>query len=49
VNKAKSLLWGTNYTVSEIAYKLGFEHPSHFTRVFKSKTGKSPRAYRHLN
>jgi AraC-like DNA-binding protein len=46
VEKAKSLLWGTESSISEIAYELGFEYPSHFTKLFKSKTGKSPSAYR---
>jgi len=49
IDKAKSLLWGTNNSISEIAYGLGFEHPSHFTKIFKSKTGKSPSEYRYLN
>jgi len=49
VHKAKSLLWSTQSSVSEIAYTLGFEHPSHFTRLFKGKTGYSPSNYRHLN
>ncbi len=49
IDKAKSMLWGTNDSISEIAYGLGFEHPSHFTKIFKSKTGKSPSEYRHLN
>jgi AraC-like DNA-binding protein len=49
VEKAKSLLWGTENSISEIAYELGFEHPSHFTKVFKAKTGKSPSGYRNLN
>src|SRR4051812_41914989 len=31
VDKAKSLLHGTPLTISEIAYKLGFIYPSHFT------------------
>jgi len=48
-DKAKSLLWGTNSSISEIAYVLGFEHPSHFTKIFKSKTGKSPSEYRSEN
>jgi AraC family transcriptional activator of pobA len=47
VHKAKSLLWGTEKTISEIAYELGFEHPSHFTKIFKSKTGQSPKSFRH--
>ena len=49
VDKAKSLLWGTENSISEIAYDLGFEHPSHFTKVFKSKTGFSPRDFRNQN
>jgi len=49
VERAKTLLWGTEGSISEIAYELGFEHPSHFTRIFKAKTGKSPSEYRHLN
>jgi len=49
IDKAKSMLWSTNNSISEIAYGLGFEHPSHFTKIFKSKTGKSPSEYRHLN
>ena len=48
-DKAKTLLWGSNKPISEIAYELGFEHPSHFTKIFKTKTGKSPTEYRHLN
>jgi len=46
VDKAKGLLWGTEKPVSEIAYDLGFEHPSHFTKLFKNKTGVSPREFR---
>jgi len=47
VDKAKSLLQGSELTISEIAYKLGFTYPSHFTKVFTSKTGKSPTKFRH--
>jgi len=49
VDKAKSLLWSTEKSISEVAYDLGFEHPSHFTKIFKAKTGKSPSEYRYLN
>lgn len=48
VEKAKSLLWGSNKSISEIAYDLGFEHPSHFTKIFKTKVGKSPTEFRIL-
>lgn len=49
IDKAKHLLWSTRHSISEIAYDLGFEHPSHFTKLFKNKTGHSPKAYRNLN
>jgi AraC family transcriptional activator of pobA len=46
IEKAKSLLWGSDKSISEIAYDLGFEHPSHFTKIFKAKMGKSPKEFR---
>lgn len=46
VDKAKNSLLGTTRSISEIAYELGFEHPSHFTKIFKSKTGNSPLHFR---
>jgi AraC-like DNA-binding protein len=49
VEKAKTLLWSTEGSISEIDYELGFEHPSHFTKIFKAKTGKSPSEYRNPN
>ena len=49
IDKAKNLIWDKNKTISEIAFALGFEHPAHFTRLFKSKTGYAPSDYRHLN
>ncbi len=49
IDKAKSLLLGTDQPVRGIAYDLGFEHPSHFTKLFKSKTGMSPKEFRSIN
>lgn len=46
VEKAKSMLWGSPKTISEIAYDLGFEHPSHFTKMFKNKVGVAPKEFR---
>lgn len=46
VDKAKALLGDTTKPVGEIAYELGFAHPSHFTKLFKAKVGVSPRAFR---
>ena len=34
-------------TVQQIAYKTGFSHPSHFSRVFKEKFGMSPKEFRY--
>ena len=49
VEKAKSLLLRTEYSISEIAYELGFNYPHYFTRLFKSKVGLTPIEYRSLN
>ncbi|GFD92960.1 AraC family transcriptional regulator [Alteromonas sp. KUL156] len=45
VDEAKSLLLNPNFSISETAYKLGFEYPQYFTRVFKKKVGMSPKEY----
>lgn len=42
VREATQLLLHTNYTVSEIAFGLGFDTPSYFTNFFRKHTGKSP-------
>lgn len=49
IEKAKTNLIGSNDTVSEIAYGLGFEYPQSFNKLFKAKTGMSPSEYRNLN
>ncbi len=49
IEKAKNLLLGTEQSISEIAYELGFNYPHYFTRLFKSKTGQTPVEYRNLN
>ena len=49
IEKAKNLLLGTENSVSEIAYDLGFNYPHYFTRLFKSRTGQTPVEYRNLN
>ncbi|MCJ8163365.1 helix-turn-helix transcriptional regulator [Pontibacter sp. E15-1] len=46
VDKAKYLLLNSNDTVSEIAYRLGFNYPHYFSRLFKTKTGHTPQSYR---
>ena len=49
IERAKSLLVTTQLSVSEIAYRLGFEYPQHFNRLFKNKTGITPSEYRNMN
>lgn len=44
--RAKEQLSMSSLSVSEIAYHLGFEHPSSFTKLFKSKTEMSPVEFR---
>jgi AraC family transcriptional activator of pobA len=46
IEKAKQLLLSTSLTVGETAFQLGFEYPHYFTRLFKSKTGVTPAAFR---
>ena len=45
VEEAKHLLLAPNVSISETAYNLGFEYPQYFSRLFKKKTGLSPKEY----
>lgn len=46
IEKSKEKLSTTNMTISEIAYELGFEHLSSFSKFFKTKTKLSPLQFR---
>jgi AraC family transcriptional regulator, transcriptional activator of pobA len=46
ISEAKALLQHTDWSVSEIAYSLGFEYPTYFNNFFKKKTGQIPKALR---
>jgi AraC family transcriptional regulator, arabinose operon regulatory protein len=46
LNQARQFLEFTQYSVTEIAYKVGFQNPFYFSLRFKQETGLSPRAYR---
>jgi AraC family transcriptional regulator, transcriptional activator of pobA len=48
IDKAKEILSTTPLTVSEIAYKLGFEYPQSFSKLFKAKENISPLEYRKM-
>ncbi|HEX7870034.1 MAG TPA: helix-turn-helix transcriptional regulator [Chryseobacterium sp.] len=42
IEKAKEYITNGTFSISEIAYKLGFEHPQSFNKLFKKKTNVSP-------
>lgn len=46
IEKAKEYLTATTFSVSEVAYALGFEHPQSFNKLFKKKTDLTPLNYR---
>jgi len=49
LQEAKILLKVTNWSVSEIAYSLGYETPSRFIYTFRKNIGVPPLAYRNEN
>ena len=49
IEEAKNNLLNTNDPINEIAFNLGFEYPQYFSKLFKSKTGMTPLAYRNMN
>lgn len=48
INESKHLLQDINKPVSQISYELNFEDPAYFTRIFKKKTGMTPKAFREM-
>lgn len=48
IEKAKEYIVKGTLSVSEIAYKLGFEHPQSFNKLFKKKTNISPIVFKEL-
>jgi len=46
IEKAKELLSTTNLTISDVAYRLGFEHPQSFGKLFRTKAKLSPLEFR---
>jgi AraC-like DNA-binding protein len=48
LKEAKRLLRETDWTITRIGEEFQFEHPSSFTRWFRSYEGVSPKEYRHF-
>jgi AraC-like DNA-binding protein len=46
ITEAKALLKHTDWSISEIAYALGFEYPTYFNNYFKRLTGTAPSSIR---
>lgn len=46
VEKAIELLCTTNFNTSEVAYRVGFNDPKYFARIFKKSVGVTPSLYR---
>lgn len=46
IAEARALLQHTDWSVSDIAYGLGFEYPTYFNNYFKRITGTTPNAVR---
>ncbi len=45
IDRAKTMLRARQLSVGEIAFSCGFADPSHFIRVFRRRTGLTPRAF----
>lgn len=46
LQKSKYLLTQSEFTIGEIAYKVGFATPAYFSTVFKNKMGTTPSEFR---
>ena len=46
ITEAKALLQHTDWSISEIAFALGFEYPTYFNNSFKKATATNPSAFR---
>ncbi|MDJ1482734.1 two-component regulator propeller domain-containing protein [Cytophagaceae bacterium YF14B1] len=45
IQRAAQLLKESQFTVSEVAYQVGFNDPGYFSRCFKKQFGKTPNEY----
>jgi YesN/AraC family two-component response regulator len=48
MEEAKRLLLSTDYSINEIAQRVGYDNFSYFSHVFRDKTGMTPNEYRSI-
>ena len=46
IDLSKQYVMDKELTINQVAYKLGFQYPQHFTRLFKQQVGVTPTEYR---
>lgn len=46
ISEAKNMLVEGEKSIAEIAYRLGFENPPYFSRLFKKEVGMSPKEFK---
>lgn len=46
IDLSKQYVMDKKLTINQVAYKLGFRYPQHFTRLFKQQVGMTPTEYR---
>lgn len=49
IEVAKVRIFNPTKSLRTVAYELGFVYPQHFTRLFKQRTGMTPREFRKVN
>jgi AraC-like DNA-binding protein len=46
IDLSKQYVLDPSLSVNQVAYRLGFQYPQHFTRMFKKMVGVTPSEYR---
>jgi AraC family transcriptional regulator, transcriptional activator of pobA len=46
ISEAKNMIVESKQSISEIAYRLGFENPPYFSRLFRKEVGISPKEFK---
>ncbi len=45
IREAKKLLQNANLNISQVSFRVGYIDPLYFSKVFKKKTGMTPRSF----